>query len=465
MLFSQITLFLHSQPCAVILITSDDCGTGSVRFWDITGNKGRELFHRNVRAAGGPIPLALSDDGSWLAITDNNSISIWDASTGFDLFVLPNDWYALDTAFSVDGKYFVAGGRGTTIKVWSLSLSSEKLAITAHDGERIGAVAFSPDGTRLVTESLLTSDTRIWDIETGKQVLSIKVPDICCSVAFSSDGTQIVTASTKGEINVWDAITGKKITTLSGSAEIINDVVFSPDGTRIATAGGDGVARVWDAVSGKQLTIIIARNPGWVVDVEFSPDGKLLATSSADTSLHSGMVSIWDTTTGEFLFGLGNSYNTSTYGLAFSPDGNRIAVGYGDNATRIWDISTMMSQTQPLLVLQGHSNIVWRVAFSPDGTRLATAGFDGIIKLWNVLPGPDQGKETTTFFGHTAEVSGIDFSPDGKYLASVSWDGTLRVYYTQIEDLIAAAKERVTRSLTTEECQKYLHVDVCPAPP
>ena len=125
----------------------------------------------------------------------------------------------------------------------------------------------------------------------------------------------------------------------------------------------------------------------------------------------------------------------------------------------------MKSQKQPLLTLRGHSNNVWDVAYSPDGSRLATASFDGTVKIWNVSPGPEQGKEITTLSGHTAEVSGVAFSPDGKHLASVSWDGTLRVYYTQIEDLIAAAEKRVTRSLTTEECQKYLHVDACPAAP
>jgi hypothetical protein len=34
-----------------------------------------------------------------------------------------------------------------------------------------------------------------------------------------------------------------------------------------------------------------------------------------------------------------------------------------------------------------------------------------------------------------------------------------------IEDVLQLAKSRVTRSLTTEECQQYLHVDVCPTSP
>jgi hypothetical protein len=74
-----------------------------------------------------------------------------------------------------------------------------------------------------------------------------------------------------------------------------------------------------------------------------------------------------------------------------------------------------------------------------------------------MTPGLQQGQEITTLPGHTGEVTGISFSPDGKYLISAGVDGTVRFYFTQIEDLIATAKKRVTRSLTTEECQRYLH--------
>ena len=62
--------------------------------------------------------------------------------------------------------------------------------------------------------------------------------------------------------------------------------------------------------------------------------------------------------------------------------------------------------------------------------------------------------------GH--EVMGIAFSPDGLHLAAGVRDGTARIYLLRLEDLIGLAKQRVTRSLTTEECQQYLHVATCP---
>jgi WD40 repeat protein len=110
-----------------------------------------------------------------------------------------------------------------------------------------------------------------------------------------------------------------------------------------------------------------------------------------------------------------------------------------------------------------HENLVWRAVFNADGTRLATASFDGTAKLWALSDNDTKAQELATFTGSTAEVSGVAISPDGKYVATVSWDGSMRVYLTRIEDLVALAKTRVTRSLATEECQKYLHMDQCPA--
>ena len=41
-------------------------------------------------------------------------------------------------------------------------------------------------------------------------------------------------------------------------------------------------------------------------------------------------------------------------------------------------------------------------------------------------------------------------------------NGTARVYALPLEDIIAIAKSRVTRALTKDECQKFLHVEQCP---
>jgi WD40 repeat protein len=109
------------------------------------------------------------------------------------------------------------------------------------------------------------------------------------------------------------------------------------------------------------------------------------------------------------------------------------------------------------LRLDGHSNIVWDAAFSKDRTRIATLSFDGTARLWDaksgeellVLPGPNNGPD-------------LEFSPDGKFLATTSGDGSARVFVLSLEDLVSLARQRVSRSLTLEECQRYLHLEQCP---
>ena len=50
------------------------------------------------------------------------------------------------------------------------------------------------------------------------------------------------------------------------------------------------------------------------------------------------------------------------------------------------------------------------------------------------------------------------------YLAVASADGVVRLVLLRIDDLLALAHSRITRSLTTVECRKYQPTDGCLAP-
>jgi WD40 repeat protein len=101
---------------------------------------------------------------------------------------------------------------------------------------------------------------------------------------------------------------------------------------------------------------------------------------------------------------------------------------------------------------------VLRLSFNQDGSRLASAGFDRLAKVWDA----HTGNELFSLYGNTSNVFGVSFSPDGKYLATAGADGSIRTYVLQMDELISLAKARLTRTLTIEECQKFLHVAICP---
>ena len=77
--------------------------------------------------------------------------------------------------------------------------------------------------------------TRLWD----------RVPAF--GVAFSPDGSRVLTASETGRRRSGTRRTGAEVLTLKGHTGAVLSAAFSPDGSRIVTASDDRTAKVWDA--------------------------------------------------------------------------------------------------------------------------------------------------------------------------------------------------------------------------
>jgi WD40 repeat protein len=94
---------------------------------------------------------------------------------------------------------------------------------------------------------------------------------------------------------------------------------------------------------------------------------------------------------------------------------------------------------------------------SSDGSLIATGAIDGTVRLFDAVLGQQR-----LILQGPVGIGRVAFSADGSLLASTSGDGTVRVWAREIDDLIAIARQNVTRSLTDEECRQYLHLDACP---
>ena len=84
---------------------------------------------------------------------------------------------------------------------------------------------------------------------TGKRGLDVPLVTIhsgneVYSVAFSGDGTHIVSGSKDKSVWVWNASTGADFKTLNGHTEIVLSVAFSNDGTHIVSGSLDRSVRV-----------------------------------------------------------------------------------------------------------------------------------------------------------------------------------------------------------------------------
>jgi WD40 repeat protein len=288
-----------------------------------------------------------------------------------------------------------------------------------HTG-KVKCVAFSLDGTRIVTGSS-DSTAKAWEARTGTPQLQLKGhTSPVWSVAFSPDGTRIVTGpgviNGPGEAKVWDAQTGTPLLELKGHTSGVTSVAFSPDGTRLVTGSDDKTAKVWDArTSTPQLEL--KGHTHWVSSVAFSPDGTRLVTGSGDRT-----AKVWDARTGTPLLGL-KGHTDRVESVAFSPDGTRIVTGSFDQTGKVWEART----GSPQLQLKGHTGQVLSVAFSPDGTRIVTGSSDKTAKVWEAQTGTPQ----LELKGHTSRVRIVAFSSDGTRIVTRSDDQTAKVWDAQ----------------------------------
>src|SRR5262249_49533268 len=95
-------------------------------------------------------------------------------------------------------------------------------------------------------------------------------PDAVTSVAFSPDGKQVLTGNEDGTAKLWEAASGKLISTFTGHKDAVTSVAFSlPTGTQILTGSVDKTAQLWEAATGRNITTLSGHS-GAVTSVAFS---------------------------------------------------------------------------------------------------------------------------------------------------------------------------------------------------
>ncbi len=329
--------------------------------------------------------------------------------------------------------------------MYSLPLKS---VLSAHDST-VNAVIFGRSGKHLVSAGA-DGNAKIWNPLSGDTLRIFPHDSPITSIAYRANGKQLATAGLDGRAKVWQVSSGKPLFTVSHKAGAVKSVAFSPNQRDLATAGEKGTAIVWDVKTERQR-LQLRGHESAIHRIVFSPNGKYLATAGEDAT-----VRIWDVKSGKALVKLlGHDYIVTA--LDFSPDNNRIASASKDGTVRVWDIR-FFGQGEVKLTLSGHTGEVLDVAFSPNGRHIATASSDGTMRLWNA----QSGDELAMLAGHRGSVTSLAFSSDGRHLATVGQDKTLRLYSMEIEDMMSLVRKALKRSLTPEECKKYLHTEICP---
>ncbi len=362
--------------------------------------------------------LALSKDGSILAVALDENVAVWNTRAEMPpKELLPKRMdgaprrvvQSLDV--SADGQSVVAGCFGRVF-LFDLPTSGYQ---EFPQGGTVWTVAFRPNRDRSFLAGSGDNTARVRDAEKGKtgESLLLKHANQVFFAVYSPDGKTIAT-STRDAVRIWRADTGEQVGSSlpQGGGGDASVPEFSEDGRMLLTRSPDMAVRVWDLMAppdeqrafGKDVVLRA---------LQLSRDGETLLTG-----WQNGSACFWKRQGGDWvkteeILDEGHRLN----GAAFhdAPDRRTLLIGWQNRAGRPGGGATVRTTRdgKTEVVTLPHPNPVLAVALSPDGRMLATGSGDKTLRVWH----RDALDKPLCQLELPGRFYAFSFSPDSKTLA------------------------------------------------
>jgi hypothetical protein len=210
-------------------------GDRSVRIWDIGGDHELQVLPSHP----GPLTcVAFSPDGRRLiAVGSFPEILIWDWKGGKIVrrISVPNGCWCAAFGPGRSGSFAVTPGA----PIWLFTGNGPTPRFFKGHTQDVHGFAFSRSGA-LIASSSFDGTVCLWNAATGREIRSFRGhTGVVNCVAFSPDGSRIISAgSADRALRLWETHSGRQLRLLEGHAGNVPCVAISPDG-RYALSGGD----------------------------------------------------------------------------------------------------------------------------------------------------------------------------------------------------------------------------------
>ena len=383
--------------------------------------------------------LAFDDSGTVLMAGLDSGPALWIrvATRGVTAICPGQAGDAAGVAFS-QGYTPQTISREGRVRTWTRGIELPSASVSSG---AINSVAFSPTGdmaaaggaSRLV---LLLSATT-FAIQKSLENQPVRAGAVQ-EVAWSPDGNTIAAVHNDGLLNFWTT-TGVNVDSASYRRTLWT-ASWRPDGKAVAVGSTEGAVYVVPFPVPRTSPGVPFRHKQRVVSVRYSPKGDFIASSGWDNTLQ--FTPLADGVRVRSIDGAGVIPD-----LAFGP-APYIAAANWNGSVMVYDYTTGAT----VRTFQGHNGPVTAIAFHPNGNQIASGGKDGTVRIWDA----NSGTQLLLYAEHAGTVTDLAYTQDGNRLVSAGADGFVRTWATSASDLIALARQTLSRDLTDAECQRYL---------
>jgi WD40 repeat protein len=381
-------------------------------------------------------------NGQQVAVAyDDGEIPVFNANTGKISSPLYTGHRPNVMGFSPNGTWLVIGSETGGVSIWNLGSPNDRFPSFTHRGGVL-ALAFSSKDNKMATAG--NDNTAVINLSIKKVLFRIANQTLIRDLAFSPDGSRLVTASADRRIRIWDALTGVERLAMSQDGSV-TEVVFSSDGKLIATTGDDRTVRVWDAATGAEI-----------FQIPLQASGSLLSFCNQDRWLvstdESGAIAIWDLS----LMDVPNiSMSTPSKGpvdhVQYSPSGEWMAVSSENN---LWLLATDPESVLKKRQLDEHESPfeskIKKLAFSPDSTRLGVLTEGNEVAIYNVKGG------APSLLAIPSSVQDLTFSPDSQQLIINDPDGKIQVWNIASEQWVESPDQEYEPIFSLATSSRFL---------
>ncbi len=322
--------------------------------------------------------------------------------------------------------YMIGGGVAVVVIIIVLltvfsGLPAERFGGYSHYGEVAGFV-FNKSGSQVASSDLSSwAKVMVWDISGRKRIAETAAETVRAEmVAFSADGSTLVTAGYDEQVRFWGAGTGKDLNKFSVALSAIS--ALSGNGQWLIYSKSPKTF-VWDSTHpGEKKPHEFDGAAFRAKSMAFSPDSTLFAMGDK-----AGLLYLYEPEKKDRKVPK-QAHETAISCVAFSPEGKVIGTASHDKTAKLWD-----HETKELAVLKGHEDTVEAIAVGPEGKIVLTGSRDGTARLWN----GEAGKELFKFDSYEGKPeSRLALSHDGG-LAVIETSGSgIEVYDTKTGTLL-----------------------------